>query len=68
MTRYLAAHLHLLGLRLNTWMDTLHGRAHDERGATTAEIVVWVTFGVSVALIAGAVIQGYVEGRLAILR
>jgi len=68
MTRYLAAHLHLLGFHVSTWLDTLHGRVRDERGAATAEVVVWVTFGVGVALIAGAIIQGYIEGRLSVLQ
>ena len=68
MTRYLAAHLHLLGLQIGSWLETQHERVRDERGATTAEVVVWVTFGVSVALIAGAIIQGYIEGRLSVLQ
>lgn len=68
MTRYLAAHLHLLGVRVSTWIDSRHGRARDERGAATAEIVVWVTFGVGAALIAGAIIMGYIEGKLSVLQ
>lgn len=61
--RYLLAHLHLFGIQLRTRLQTK--AVHDERGSTTAEVVLWALAVITLAGIVVGALTGYINAQVA---